>query len=182
MIAEAEFLQPRQPGLKWFMIPLDWSLGFIYQPGVPGRVEIAPPSAGSRVQRSALRAAQQLQDALSLPRVKNLFDIVRNIARAPAPAAAFQQMFLQEASDEYRCPDGTPAKDFDTIFRGTCSGFRYDGSATFANLGPVSARRAERLIASAVVPSSKYAADMIDRKSTRLNSSHIQKSRMPSSA
>ena len=27
-----------------------------------------------------------------------------------------------------------------------------------------------------------YAAEVIDRKSTRLNSSHIQKSRMPSSA
>ena len=31
-------------------------------------------------------------------------------------------------------------------------------------------------------PGEKYAVNYTDRKSTRLNSSHIQKSRMPSSA
>ncbi len=158
VIAEAEFLQRRQAGLKWFVIPLDWALGFLYEPGEPGREALAPPTSGQRAARSSVPLAQQLQDALSLPRVKNLFGIIKNIARAPSPAAAFRQMFLQEASDDYRCADGTPARDFDTIFRGTCTGFRYDGSATFANLEPVPARRAEALIASAVVASSKYAA------------------------
>ncbi len=161
VIAEAEFLQRTQAHLKWLVVPLDWSLGFVYQPGAPGREELAPPAAGSPRQRSAVPAAQQLQDALSLPRVKNLLGIFKSIARAPAPAAAFRQMFLQEASDDYRCADGTLARDFDTIFRGTCTGYRYDGSATFANLDPVPARRAEALIASAVVPSSKYAVDLI---------------------
>jgi hypothetical protein len=70
-------------------------------------------------------------------------------------------MFLAGGGDEYHCADGTPARDFDTIFRGTCTGFRYDGSATFANLEPVAPRRVEALIASAVVPSSKYAIELI---------------------
>ncbi len=161
VIAEAEFLQRTQAGLKWLVIPLDWSLGFVYLPGTPGREALAPPAAGSPLQRTAVPVAQQLQDALSLPRVKNLLGIFKSIARAPAPAAAFRQMFLQAASNDYRCADGTPARDFDTIFRGTCTGYRFDGSATFANLDPVPARRAGALIASAVVPSSKYAVELI---------------------
>jgi hypothetical protein len=162
VVAEAEFLQRRQHGsLKWFVIPLDWSVGFVYQPGVPGKEELAPPAAGAPQQRAAVSIPQQLQDALSLPRVKNLFGIITGIARAPSPALAFRQIFLQEAGDEYRCVDGTPARDFDTIFRGTCTGFRYDGSATFANLERVPVRRADALIASAGVPSSKYAVEMI---------------------
>jgi hypothetical protein len=161
VIAEAEFLQRTQARLKWLVIPLDWVLGFVYQPGTPGREELTPPATGSTRQSPAVPVAQQLQDALSLPRVKNLLGTFKYIARAPAPAAAFRQMFLQQAGDDYRCADGTPARDFDTIFRGTCTGYRYDGSATFANLEPVPARRAGALIASAVVPSSKYAVDLI---------------------
>ena len=162
VIAEAEFLQRLQPpALKWLVIPLDWALGSLYLPGLPGRVELATPVADAPTQEAGVPLSQKLQDALSLPRVKNLFGIVQGIVRAPSPAAAFAQMFLQEASDDYRCADGTPAKDYDTIFRGTCTGFRYDGSATFANLQPVPARRAEALIASAVVPSSKYAVGLI---------------------
>jgi hypothetical protein len=159
IIAEAEFLQRAKPGLTRLVLPLDWSLGFIYLPGTPGREELASPAADAP--QDAVPLAQQLLDALSLPRVKNLLGIFKNIVRAPSPAAAFRQMFLQAAGDDYLCADGTPAKDFDTIFRGTCTGFRYDGSATFANLEPVPPRRAEALIASAVVPSSKYAIDLI---------------------
>ena len=159
VVAEAEFLQRTKPGLKRLVVPLDWSLGFIYVSGTPGREDLASPTAGTP--RTAVPIAQQSADALSLPRIKNLFGIFKNIVRAHSPAVAFRQMFLQAAGDDYLCADGTPAKDFDTIFRGTCTGFRYDGSATFANLEPVPARRAEALIASAVVPSSKYAIDLI---------------------
>ena len=164
VIGEAEFLgRNHGASLRWFVIPLDWSLGFIYQPGVPVSVELAPPAAarsGSAAE-DVVPVTQRLQDALSLPRIKNLLGILKGMLRSSSPVAAFQQMFTQEASDEYRCADGTPAKDFDTIFRGTCTGFRYDGSATFANLEPVPARRATSLIASALVQSSKYAVDLI---------------------
>jgi hypothetical protein len=121
---------------------------------------LAPAAFNAQAPGAAVPLGQQLQDALSLPRVRNLFGIAQDIFRAGSPPAAFRQAFLQDASDDYRCADGTPAKDFDTIFRGTCTGFRYDGSATFANLEPVSAPRAEALIASAIVASSKYATTL----------------------
>ena len=156
VISEAEFLQRRQPGVKWLVIPLDWALGFLYEPGTPGPENLAPPASGTPAPGAEVPLARRLADAVSLPRVKNLLGILAQIARAPAPAHAFREMFLQDESDEYRCADGTPARDYDTIFRGTCTGFRYDGSATFANLEPVPVRRAGALIASAVVPSSKY--------------------------
>ena len=162
VIAEAEYLLRLQsPTLKRLVIPLDWALGSLYLPGVPGREELTPPAVDAPPPHAGVPLPQQLQDALSLPRVKNLLGIVDGILRAPSPAAAFGQMFLQEAGADYRCADGTPAKDFDTIFRGTCTGFRYDGSATFSNLQPVPARRAGALIASAVVPSSKYSVGLI---------------------
>ena len=162
VIAEAEFLQRLQaPSLKWLVIPLDWALGSIYLPGAPGREELAPPAVDAAPPHAVVSLPQQLQAALSLPRVKNLLGIMNGILRAPSPTAAFEQMFLQEAGADYRCADGAPARDYDTIFRGTCTGFRYDGSATFANLQPVPARRAGALVASAVVPSSKYAAGLI---------------------
>jgi hypothetical protein len=161
VIGEAEFLHRYRPTrLKWFVIPLDWSLGFIYQAASPRQVELAP-NAEAPGQRVLVPIVQQLEDALSLPRVKNLLGIVTDIVRAPSPGAAFRQMFLQDASDEYRCADGTPAKDFDTIFRGTCNGYRYDGSATFAARAVGRARRAGALIVGAVVPSSKYAVGLI---------------------
>lgn len=164
VIGEAEFLRRAQPArFKRFLIPLDWSLGFIYNTDAPLPVTLAPPDPGAPNEkiRGVTLVMHQLEDALSLPRVKNLFGILHIMLRSPAPAAAFRQVFLQEAGDEYRCADGTPAKDFDTIFRGTCTGFRYDGSATFANLSPVPARRAPALIASALVPSSKYVAGLV---------------------
>jgi len=162
VIAEAEFLQRLQSStLKWLVIPLDWALGSIYLPGAPGREELAPPAVDASPPHAVVSLPQQLQDALSLPRVKNLLGIVNGILRAPSPTAAFEQLFLQEAGADYRCADGTLARDYDTIFRGTCTGFRYDGSATFANLQPVPARRAGALVASAVVPSSKYAVGLI---------------------
>jgi hypothetical protein len=144
------------------VIPLDWALGFLYRAaGEAGRMTVAVPTADTPAATNRVPLLQQLQDALSLPRVKNLFSSLLQIARGPAPVTAFSAMFFDGAGADYRCADGTPARDFDTIFRGSCTGFRYDGSATFANLEPVKTRRVEALIASAVVPSSKYAVDLI---------------------
>ena len=157
VVAEAESLQRRQPAIKWLVIPLDWALGFIYEPGTPGSDEVAPPGTAGDSAVSVVPLGQQLQDALSLPRIRNLIGILKNIARAPSSLGAFRELFLQDAGNDYRCADGTPARDFDTIFRGTCTGFRDDGSATFGNLEPVAPSRAAALIASAVVASSKYA-------------------------
>ncbi len=156
-ISEAEYLQARQPAVKWLVIPLDWALGFIYEAGTPGYMELTPPATTAVDALPAVPLTKQLQDALSLPRVRNLASIIKSIARSDAKWAAFRDVFLENAGAEYRCADRTPARDFDTIFRGTCTGFRFDGSATFGNLEAVAPRRAEALNASAAVASSKYA-------------------------
>jgi len=76
--------------------------------------------------------------------------------RSPDRAAAFRQTFFAASSADYRCPDGTPARDFDTINRGICAGFRFDGSATFADGRRVDAARGVQLARAGAAPSSKY--------------------------
>ena len=160
VVGEVEFLLQSQPALKWFVVPFDWALGSPYWPGESRPQDLAPPQPDSPGE-DAVPISQRLSDALSLPRVKNLAAILGGVARASSPYQAFGEMFMQNAGEPYRCSDGTPARDFDTIFRSTCTGFRYDGSATFANHEPLSPQRTQVLIASAVVPSSKYATALI---------------------
>ena len=71
----------------------------------------------------------RMRDALSYPRIASLFEILSQIRRADDKMAAFRGYFMQDGSNDYRCTDGTLGKDFDTIHRGTCTGFRFDGSA-----------------------------------------------------
>lgn len=162
VIEEAEWLLHNSANVKWLVIPLDWSLGFIYTSGVPAAINLLAETTLSGSGETAVSA--RLLDALSYPRVANLFTILKGVLRAENKTGAFRQYFLQPASDDYRCSDGIPAKDFDTIFRGTCTGFRFDGSATFANLERLSPRKADVLISRAVVPSSKYAVALIQSR------------------
>jgi hypothetical protein len=95
---------------------------------------------------------------LSYPRVANLFKALRMVAKADDSGSAFRQYFLQGVSDDYRCADGTLAKDFDSIYWGSCTGFRFDGSATFANSEPV--QDARPLVSVATTSSSKYVLNL----------------------
>lgn len=159
---EAEWLLQNSASVKWLVIPLDWSLGFIYTPGAPTAINLLAETAPFSNEEVSVSA--RLLDALSYPRVANLFGILKGMLRTENKISAFRQYFLQPAGNDYRCLDGTPAKDFDTIFRGTCTGFRFDGSATFANLEKLDTRKADLLVARAVVPSTKYAAALIKSK------------------
>lgn len=162
VVEEAEWLLQNSASVKWLVIPLDWSLGFIYTPGMPTATNLLAETTRSSGEEAAVSA--RLLDALSYPRVVNLFGILKGMLRAENKAGAFRQYFLQPASDDYRCPDGTPAKDFDTIFRGSCTGFRFDGSATFANLEKLDPKKADVLVTRAIVPSAKYAAALIQSR------------------
>lgn len=135
VIGEAEYIQRHSANVKWLIIPLDWSLGFIYQEGTPPDADLSASTAMQATQAKvkSVPLLERIRDALSYPRISSLFEILNNIRRADDKIAAFSGYFLQDASDEYRCADGTAGKDFDTIYRGTCTGFRHDGSATFAN-------------------------------------------------
>lgn len=156
VIGEAEYIQQHARNIKWLVIPLDWSIGFIYQHAEPPVTDLSAAAVMQQVQ-SAVKPVpllERMRDTLSYPRIASLLEIFKTILRAENKLAAFRGYFLQDGSDDYRCADGTPGKDFDTIHRGTCTGFRFDGSATFANSSRVG--NARSLILSATASSSKY--------------------------
>ena len=156
-ISEAEALLKTQPQIQWFIFPLDWSIGFLYQAGTPTLADLTRPTPLNQP-KDTVTLQQRLVDAMSYPRIAGLGLIFKDILRAPDKISAFRQYFLQASSDEYRCPDGSLARDFDTLRRGRCAGLRFDGSANFADSNPVD--NAAPLIANALVASSKYATNL----------------------
>ncbi len=158
MIGEAEYLAERRGSrLKLLVIPLDWALGFVYERGEPRRIELTTEAVAREIEAARPSLASQLADALSAPRLGMLADILRDAARAPDAGAVLRQVFLEPAGPEYRCADGTPARDFDVIHRGLCNGFRHDGSATFADQKRLDATRAPAALATAVSGAGQYA-------------------------
>lgn len=156
VIGEAMYIQQHAANVKWLIIPLDWSLGFIYQHAEPFSADLSAVPAMLQVQSAtvAIPLPDRMRDALTYPRISSLLEIFKAILHADNRLAAFRGYFLQDSSDDYLCADGAPGKDFDTIHRGTCTGFRFDGSATFANSPRVD--KARSLILSATASNSKY--------------------------
>ncbi|HTM52968.1 MAG TPA: hypothetical protein VL175_03030 [Pirellulales bacterium] len=143
---------------RLLVVPLDWALGFVYERGEPTPAELTPEAALREGKATRPSLSAELTDALSLPRLRILVDIIREVLKASDKAAAFRQIFIEPAGPEYRCQDGTPARDFDVVFRGMCNGFRYDGSATFADQKRLDTARAQALLATAASGSEQYAA------------------------
>ena len=159
MIGEAEYVVERWGAkTRLLVIPLDWALGFVYESGEPERADLSPKAVLHEAAAARPSFAAHLADALSLPRLKILAEILRDALKAPKAGAAFRQVFFEPAGPEYRCPDGTPARDFDVVYRGMCNGFRYDGSATFADQKRLGAGRELTALATAVSGGSQYAA------------------------
>jgi hypothetical protein len=155
VLGEADYVISRwHDRIRTLVIPLDWALGFVYQPGAPPPTDLAaervPPPAAPPM-------AAQLREALSLPRIRDLMAIRRFFVAAAAPPPAARQFFLEPAAAPYRCADGVPARDFATTYRGLCNGFRFDGSATFADQKRVAMTDATAIVAHAASASSQYA-------------------------
>lgn len=159
VIGEAEYIQQHSPNVKWLIIPLDWSLGFIYTQGTPPHADLSTTTAATQSTAKPPPLLDRMRDALSYPRIASLFEILNQIRRADDKMAAFRGYFMQDGSDDYRCADGTPGKDFDTIHRGSCTGFRFDGSATFANSSRVA--NAKSLILAATSSNSQYYRNLL---------------------
>ena len=155
-IPEAEYVVRHFAHLKWLFIPIDWAVGMPYLPGEPGAMELTPRAALAPAALPRVSLAVLLTDALSWPRVKNLGALLSGVWRADDKLRAFRQAFFATSSEDYRCPDGTLARDFDTINRGICAGFRFDGSSTFADGKRVDAARGLQLARAGAAPSSKY--------------------------
>jgi hypothetical protein len=170
VIGEAEYVVERWGDrMVLLVIPLDWALGFVYERGEPLHAELSRDSALAYAAASRPSLFQELKDALSLPRLEILVGILREALAAPDTGARLRQIFMEPAGAEYRCPDGTPARDFDVVYRGICTGFRDDGSATFANEKRLDANRAPAALAMAVTESSQY-AEALRRSQGQLNS------------
>ncbi len=157
MIGEAEYLLANTDNIKWLIIPLDWSVGFIYQDDAPPSLNLSIDPPQTALQQVSL--LQKIRDSLSYPRIAGLLKLLKNILFAEHKYAAFRQIFLQPASDEYLCQDGARAKDFDIQSRGNCRGFRDDGSWTYNGMDRVGDAR--RLIMLATVFDSKYPQNLL---------------------
>lgn len=155
VIGEAEYVLANSGDrVRWLIIPLDWSLGFVYQSGAPHAANLAPASVAAPAVPSL---SSRLREALSLPRLNILAGLVREIAIASERGALMRRYFLEPSGTTYICADGGFARDFDITFRGQCVGFRADGSATFADQKRVTAATEAGVLAQAVSASSQYA-------------------------
>ncbi len=157
-IAQAEYLVQHAPKVKHYIIALDWSLGFVYEPaGTIAPADLSAPQRGaSNPQAKSRSFLDTLKEAASYPRMEKLWKILREVAKSPHPRETFHEYFLQLGSNEYTCPDGqSKGKDFGIYNRGTCNGFRYDGSATYSDYNRID--NANRLIIGALAYGSKYA-------------------------
>ena len=157
-IAQAKYLVQHAPHIKRYIIALDWSLDFVYQPaGVIAPADLSAPQRDiASPQAKAPSLLDTLKEAASYPRMVKLWKILRDVAKSPHPQTTFHEYFLQLGSNEYVCPDGAlKGKDFGIYNRGTCNGFRYDGSATYSDYNRID--NANRLIIGALAFGSKYA-------------------------
>jgi hypothetical protein len=157
LVGEAEYLEKHDSDrIRWMLIALDWSIGMIYHSaGVP-EVDLSPSAALSPSATTPVPFHRKLTDALSLPKVENLGKALRGVMRSNDPLDNFRQTFFQIASEDYRCPDGLVARDFDVVRRGACAGFRYDGSWTFGGEEHLTPSKAAVLARAAAAPSSKF--------------------------
>lgn len=157
VIGEAEYIIGRwSDRIKYLVIPLDWALGFVYAPGDPAPADLSVAAARAAAAVHDVSFSATLRDALSLPRMKDLLSILQDLLGAERKAAAVRQFFFEPAGGEYRCLDGVLARDFDTIFRGKCVGFRFDGSATFADQKRIDPREGRTRLAAAAAGGSQY--------------------------
>ena len=162
-IDEAAWLMSNTDNIKYLVIPLDWSVGWIYMKDEPAPTDLSATATMQQVQ-SVIKPPplpDRMRDAISYPRVANLMEILKNILGATDSTVAFRGYFLQNSSDDYHCMDGTWAKDFDIAHRGTCTGFRFDGSATFAYLEPI--KDVQSLILTAIA-SDRYTINLFNQQ------------------
>jgi hypothetical protein len=160
-LGEAGYVRKRfGDRIQWYFIALDWSIGFVFQPEKPHEMNLDPAVALAAMRTLDASFHRKLLDALSYPKIKNLVSVLRDIARAKEKGKAFRQVFLEVASEEYPCPDGSIAKDFDVLYRGKCGGFYYDGSTSFTAWRPIRAQDVDYRVLAASLPSSKYSQSL----------------------
>lgn len=156
--AEAEYVdRHHSERIKWMLVGLDWSVGMIYLPSQVPKLDLSVAAiSGGSYKGYDVALVKRVEDALSWPRVKILGTALDAVIRSRSPLAGIRGLLFDMGGPEYRCPDGTPGRDFDMINRGVCRGFRYDGSWTFAADRRLAPSTAAVLAKAATAASSKY--------------------------
>lgn len=161
LIAEVRHVLDHGPvRLRWAVMSVDWALGYAFRKDYAD-TELSPASVRAAIPGGVVPFLERLGDGLTLPRVTNLFEIGQGILRAEDRIRAFREVFVDDGGPEYRCGDGTVARDFDAIFRGSCTGFRYDGAATFGSLRRIGPDREPIVLNEARAPDGRYARALV---------------------
>ncbi len=157
IIGEIEYLLMTYPGkLRLLVVPMEWAIGSVYDQSVPPVMNLAPAAVLAEAEQSAVSLSRKIQDALSYPKVVNLLRALGSIFRGAEPLANARRLFFGLGGEPYSCADGTPARDFDVVNRGQCSGFRDDGSWSFGGEKRLTAAQAAALSRAAAAHSSKF--------------------------
>lgn len=143
-----------QDRVRWLIIPLDWSIGFVFDDDRAPETDLSPGKVAGPV---APPLAVRLREASSLPRITALAGVMREIALSDDRVRTARRLFTEVADEPYRCADGSLARDYDPTFHRKCVGFRADGSATFADQKRVTDAGAPGALARAASASSQYA-------------------------
>ena len=159
--AEAEAIERHHTNrVRHLLIGLDWAIGLIYLPGEAATLDLAPAAQLTGYGANTIPWSRKIADALSWPKVVNLGNALSVILKSAQPWTDFQHTFFDLAGAPYRCAEGGLARDFDVLGRGTCLGFRFDGSWTFAGERHLSEARARLLAQAAAAPSSQFAKSL----------------------
>ncbi len=142
--------------IRWILVGLDWSVGMVYLPGAVAEIDLSPTAVDRAYTTNTVPRHKRVEDALSWPRVANLGAITVAALKSAEPLNHLRSAFFDLGGAQYRCADGSLARDFDVINRGLCRGYRYDGSWTFANDRRLTPALAKTLAMAAAAPSSKY--------------------------
>lgn len=155
--SEAQYIERHlSDQIRWILVGLDWSVGMVYLPGSVAEIDLSPAAVDRAYTSDAVPLRRRIEDALSWPRVANLGAIIAAALKSAEPLNHLRSAFFDLGGAQYRCADGSLARDFDVINRGLCRGYRYDGSWTFANDRRLTPALAKTLAMAAAAPSSKY--------------------------
>lgn len=153
---EAQYIARHLNNVRWVLAGLDWSVGMIYLDGGVTETDLSVGAVAHAYTAKPVALHRRMEDALSWPRVSTLGSLLLAAAKSGEPLTRLRHDFFDVGGAEYRCADGSLARDFDVINRGLCRGYRYDGSWTFANDRRLTPTLAKTLAVAAAAPSSKY--------------------------
>ena len=146
---QAKYILDNAPSIKVIIVPIDWALGFVFydlalSPGFDMSA-LASRSALNKIGNETIDWSL-IKDSISLSKVKNLMQTLTRAIVSDDPFGELYSIFISPEGNDYRCPDGSLARDFDLAYRGMCLGFYADGSSSMRNFGRIIAEDRQQFI------------------------------------